>query len=302
MPIPQVPPFLPDVLGTAADVRDIVAQTPAGSGQVSYQSGFPPITAVPLTAGGIAPQREDFNAINKLLTQHIFYQQSGGRYPWQSSLNYIVGCFVLGSNGITYEARKSSGPDVPDVGAKDPTLAANIGYWRDTTIAPGTVVGTVVAFSGTFGGDDNRFPIPPNETTPNLNWVLCDGIETNGIQVPDLRNRMIMGAGATYTQGSTGGAASATFTTGGTVGATTLATSQIPKHNHTQSTQGLNRIGDSSFHQMCWQQDSCEGYWASAVQATGGSGSHTHTFSGASGTVATLPPYYSLAYIMQIGG
>lgn len=302
MPIPQVPPFLPDVLGTAADVRDILATTPAGSGQVSYQSGFPAITAVPLTAGGIAPQREDFNAINKLLTQHIFYQQSGGRYPWQSSLNYIVGCYVLGSNGITYEAKKSSGPDVPEVGAKDPTLAVNTAYWRDTTIAPGTVVGTVVAFSGTFGGDDNRYPIPPNETTPNTNWVLCDGVETNGIQVPDLRNRMIMGAGSTYPQGTVGGAASASFTTGGSVGGTTLTVKQMPSHSHTQSTQGRLSGGDTSVKQMCWQQDSCDGYWGYRTANTGGSTSHTHSFSGVSRTVNTLPPYYSLAYIMQIGG
>lgn len=295
MPIPQVPPFLPDVLGTAADVRDILATTPAGSGQVSYQSGFPAITAVPLTAGGIAPQREDFNAINKLLTQHIFYQQSGGRYPWQSSLNYIVGCYVLGSNGITYEAKKSSGPDVPEVGAKDPTLAVNTAYWRDTTIAPGTVVGTVVAFSGTFGGDDNRYPIPPNETTPNTNWVLCDGVETNGIQVPDLRNRMIMGAGSTYTQGTVGGAASATFTTGGSVGSTTLTIAQMPSHSHSQWGNKVYRYAYSN-------NPAIDGEGSATTGSTGGSNSHTHSFSGVSRTVNTLPPYYSLAYIMQIGG
>ena len=300
MPIPQVPPFLPDVLGTAADVRDILATTPAGSGQVSYQSGFPAITAVPLTAGGIAPQREDFNAINKLLTQHIFYQQSGGRYPWQSSLNYIVGCYVLGSNGITYEAKKSSGPDVPEVGAKDPTLTANTAYWRDTTIAPGTVVGTVVAFSGTFGGGGNRYPIPPNETTPNTNWVLCDGVETNGIQVPDLRNRMIMGAGSTYTQGTVGGAASATFTTGGSVGSTTLTIAQMPSHCHHQGAD------TSDFHGGAGTSIGMSGSYSKQHDATtsytGGSNSHTHSFSSVSRTVNTLPPYYSLAYIMQIGG
>jgi microcystin-dependent protein len=302
MPIPQVPPFLPDVLGTAADVRDILATTPAGSGQVSYQSGFPAITAVPLTAGGIAPQREDFNAINKLLTQHIFYQQSGGRYPWQSSLNYIVGCFVLGSNGITYEAKKSSGPDVPEVGAKDPTLAANTAYWRDTTIAPGTPVGAVIAFSGTFGGDDNRYPIPPNETTPNTNWVLCDGIETNGITVPDLRGRMIIGTNSDYPRQSIGGGTTHGHGFHVWVNDTTLSVNQMPSHFHTQSTQGENRIGSTANIQQCWQVDACQGYWGSSTYYTGGSQSHGHGSGGYVDSTNHMPPYYSLAYIMQIGG
>ena len=290
MALVEVPPFLPSILGTAADTRDIVDQTPAGSGQVSWQVGFPPITATPLTAGGIAPQREDFNAINKLFSQHIYFQQSGGRYPWQSTLNYIVGCFALGSDGKTYEALAASGPDVPDVGPKNPL--SNSDYWRDTTISPSTILGTICMFSGTFGGVDNRYPIPLGTSVPNTNWCICDGVTTNGLVVPDLRNRFIVGSGSDYITGNTGGATSQTVAVSGSVGSTTLSVSQMPSHTH----DGYYQYGEGhSAH-------STATYVVQGGTGTyrGGSSSHTHTFSGGSQTVTTLPPYYALAFIIMI--
>ena len=290
MALVEVPPFLPSILGTAADTRDIVDQTPAGSGQVSWQVGFPPITATPLTAGGIAPQREDFNAINKLFSQHIYFQQSGGRYPWQSTLNYIVGCFVLGSDGKMYEALAASGPDVPDVGPKNPL--SNSDYWRDTTISPSTILGTICMFSGTFGGDDNRYPIPLGTSEPNTNWCICDGVTTNGLIVPDLRNRFIVGSGSTYKTGNTGGASSQTVSVSGSVGSTTLSVSQMPSHTH----DGYYTYGEGT------SSHTVRTYVVQGGTGTyrGGSSSHTHTFTGTSTSVSTLPPYYALAFIIMI--
>ena len=128
MAIPTTPPFLPDVLGTAADVRDILDSTPAGSGQISYQSGFPAITAIPLTAGGVAPQREDFNAVNKLFSQHIHFQQSGSVYPWKDSLDYIVGGHVYGYDKNEYACIKQCGPNTAD-GAQNPIYDTDAEYW-----------------------------------------------------------------------------------------------------------------------------------------------------------------------------
>ena len=175
-----------------------------------------------------------------------------------------------------------------------------------------TPIGTIVAFSGTFGGDGDRFPIPIGSVTPNTNWVLCDGVETNGIQVPDLRNRMIMGAGSTYTQGTIGGAASATFTTGGSVGDTTLTIDQMPEHQHivplgeNSTVTGTAAYPWGSYGDNDQRGLRSNGYddddtWPYTSFA-GGSQSHSHSFSAASRTINTLPPYYSLAYIMQIGG
>lgn len=129
MALPTVPPFLPDILGSAADTRDIPETTPSGTGQVSYQSGFPPITAVPLTAGGIAPQREDFNAVNKLFSQHLHFGQSGGTYPWQNDVDYIFGCYVLGPDNQRYTCIAANGPNTA-AGAIDPSTPEGYQYWQ----------------------------------------------------------------------------------------------------------------------------------------------------------------------------
>ncbi len=134
MPIPSVPPFLPGVIGEAADVLNIVAETPPGSGALSYKSGWPALTALPLEAGGVAPQREYFNAVNKLLSQHTLFQQAGGVYPWDAALDYRANAIVQGSDGEAYMALRPSGPDTPSpdgtgtVGPVDP-VGDESGHW-----------------------------------------------------------------------------------------------------------------------------------------------------------------------------
>ena len=140
MPIPSNPPALPSPIGTGADIAEIPAITPSGSGALSFLSGWPYLTGIPLEAGGVAPQREFFNAVNLLLSQHVFFQQSGNVYPWQGAdgddqpgLNYLKNAHVLGSDGKEYVALKPSGPDVPAsgggfVGPVDPVGDAT-GVW-----------------------------------------------------------------------------------------------------------------------------------------------------------------------------
>ena len=140
MPIPSNPPFLPSPIGTGADVVEIPATTPSGSGLLSFLSGWPFLTGIPPKAGGIAPRREFFNAVNLLLSQHTFFQQSGNIYPWQGKegdaqpgLNYLKGAHVLGSDSEEYIALHPSGPDVPAsgggfVGPVDP-VGDESGIW-----------------------------------------------------------------------------------------------------------------------------------------------------------------------------
>ena len=130
MPIPSNPPYLLDVIGSQADVFSIPETTPEGSGALSYTSGWPQIVATALSAGGLPPQREYFNAVNKLLSQHVFFLQSGGVYPWSSALDYSPGARVMGSNGIVYVAVAASGPDVSEVGARNPTTDSANTYWQ----------------------------------------------------------------------------------------------------------------------------------------------------------------------------
>ena len=297
MPIPSNPPFLSNVLGYAADVNTIPATTPSGSGAFSYQSAFPAITAIPLTAGGVAPDREDFNAVFKLLSQHVHFLQSGSLYTWSSSLDYLKGAHILGSNGVEYIAQASSGPNVPDVGAKNP-VSDDGTFWKAVNSgndAGAVPIGGILPFSGTFGGTGNRFPIPLGSSEPLLSFCLCDGTTTNGLPVPDLRGRMIRGASDSVPAGSTGGSETHSHSLSGTVGETTLSVEQIASHAHT-TTLSSNTPGSYSI-----QPGGGAYYNSSAFPSTntGGSQTHTHALDSTSGEASSLPPYYALSYIMR---
>lgn len=156
-------------------------------------------------------------------------------------------------------------------------------------------VGGIIAFSGTFGGAGSRFPVPLDGAEPDTSWCLCDGTSTNGLPVPDLRGRMIMGASDAYAAGSTGGTAAHTHALSGSVGATTLSAAQLASHTHPAAASYLiYASGDVPVAGGNYR------YTASAAPAAGGSQSHTHTISGASGQASSLPPYYALAYIMRV--
>lgn len=157
-------------------------------------------------------------------------------------------------------------------------------------------VGGIIAFSGTFGGSNNRYPIPLGSTTIDTNWCLCDGTTTNSLSVPDLRGRMIRGASDSVPAGSTGGSETHTHSLSGTVGETTLSTEQMPAHGHSYIFRASSRdCGYASGSPMFWQNTA-----TANTSNAGGSQSHTHTLDGASGEADSLPPYYALAYIMRI--
>lgn len=292
MPIPSNPPFLSNVLGYAADVSVIPGTTPSGSGAFSYQSAFPQITAIPLTAGGVAPMREDFNAVFKLLSQHVHFLQSGSLYTWSNALDYLKGAHILGSNGKEYIAQKSSGPNVPGIGAKDPT-SDDGEFWMPTQVKINGVRRGQIApyYNVTFGGSDGRRPIFWGETEADEDYVLCDGgSDGAGGNVPDLRGRMILGASDAHPAGSTGGSETHAHSLSGTVGSTTLTEAQMPSHSHRMGSN-VGTAGTNAYAATAGN--------ITSTQSTGGSQPHTHALDGASGEANGLPPYYALSYIMR---
>ena len=154
--------------------------------------------------------------------------------------------------------------------------------------------GTVVAFAGSFGGEGNRHPIPLGSSEPDTSWVLCDGgSDGKGGTVPDLRGRMIMGASDAYKAGSTGGSEKHSHGLSGTVGATTLTVEQLASHKH----GGTVILGSGAGGGV--PGTSGTAYYLSAMDNAGGSQPHTHTLDDASEEESSLPPYYTLAYIMR---
>lgn len=330
MPIPSTPSIMPNVLGYAADTVQIPETTPTGQGIPSFRDLFPFITQVDPDAGGVMVERAWMNALFNLLGQHAFFQQSGCVYPWQATLDYIAGCHVMGSNGVEYVAQQSSGPDVPGVGAKNPTTDTGL-YWKAFVTGGGRIPGEVVPFYNVnLGGEANRNPIFWGQSEPDTGWLICDGgSDGRGGSVPDLRGKFVMCSTYSGDAGQTGGAASvtptvsvqnatqggsiATAATGITIQAHTLGIEQIPSHRHSIVAQDLNKTSNpmggilwaSRGNQQTWYTDLNGGTQSHTHGRT--DPGHTHTFTGAAhthaataNTINTLPPYYKIAYCVKL--
>jgi hypothetical protein len=137
------------------------------------------------------------------------------------------------------------------------------------------IAGMIMLWSGSTGS------IPAG-------WVLCNG--SNG--TPDLRDRFVIAAGATYAVGATGGSADAIV-----VSHTHTATSVVTDPGHTHTATGLGNLGGGSTA-FNWGGGTGETRTTNSA-TTGITVATTNATAGTSGTGANLPPYYALAYIMK---
>lgn len=95
-------------LVNSGDANTIPQSTPVGTGKASFKDGFPQITQIPLSAGGIAPDRKDFNGLFKILGDWIFFNQNGGVSTYSESFDYVAGRVVL-YNGNLYKCIQANG-------------------------------------------------------------------------------------------------------------------------------------------------------------------------------------------------
>ena len=134
----------------------------------------------------------------------------------------------------------------------------------------------------------------PISALPN-GWVLCDG--ANG--TPDLRDRFVVGSGNGYAVNDTGG--STTHQHG-------LSTASIPPHVHTLQTAVGAPVYWGNDHHLGVTTEHGGGVWGDQYEKNRyGVAADTLTtdaassgqVSGSTDSAGSLPPYYSLAYIMK---
>lgn len=184
-------------LGNNADTVTIPDDTGASTGLASLQKLFQQINQLPLSAGGIAPSRTDFNALFKLVGDSIFYAMTGGIASYNAAYDYPVGALVK-YNNVLYEAIQANGPDSTVAAPTDSTYWSQIPTYADLSDLMPT--GVVLPFGGS--------------TVPN-GWLLANGAAAsrsgkarlfsvygttfgagNGsttFNLPDLRDRYIIG-------------------------------------------------------------------------------------------------------------
>jgi microcystin-dependent protein len=155
-----------------------------------------------------------------------------------------------------------------------------------------------------------------------LNTAYGEGDGSTTFNLPDRRGKFGVGAGATYPLASTGGGATTSsagaHTHGGATGPTILTTAQMPSHTHPGTTTA---VGD---HQHGYTAPTgtlggglagSGGGYNITNNASGGAGSHSHTFTtdstgGGTGhdhtissdgahTHTVTPPYLAANYIIK---
>lgn len=117
-------------LGNNADTSTLPDDAAATAGIASLQKLFQLINQTPLEAGGIAPAREDVNALFKYLGDQIFYVQNGGVPSYNASYDYIPGRVVLYTDNKLYKCIQANGASSTVV-APDSESPLGSDYWKD---------------------------------------------------------------------------------------------------------------------------------------------------------------------------
>ena len=202
--------------GANADCNDIPDTADADSGLASWSALFPQLTALPLSAGGRAPKREDFNGLLRAFGQWAFYFMQGGVPSWEASIAYTAGSLAR-HGGTTWTALKDSKGEEPAEGE----------YWHALSnfYTSGSLVNDLL----------NRvYPVGSiYMSAVNVSPASFLGGTWQAIE----QGRMLMAAGSSWQAGTTGGAAYHTLTV-----------AEMPAHDHsaTETAAGAHAHGAST--------------------------------------------------------
>ena len=223
--------------GANADCNDIPDTADADSGLASWSALLPQLTALPLSAGGRAPKREDFNGLLRAFGQWAFYYMQGGVPSWEASIAYTAGSFAR-HNGIAWTALRDSTGVKPAEGE----------YWHALSnfYTSNSLVSDLL----------NRvYPVGSiYMSAVNVSPASFLGGTWQAIE----QGRMLMAAGSSWQAGTTGGAAYHALTV-----------QEMPAHDHsaTETAAGGHTHGAST--------DSAGAHSHSG--STNNAGDHAHT-------------------------
>ena len=238
-------------LGATADVNEIPETTDTESGLASMTALFPQLTALPLDAGGRAPQREDFNGLYKLIGQWVRFYMYGGVPSWTSSAAYPAGS-LCSYNNSTWTALRASTNIKPAEGK----------YWHalsnfyTSSLLVTDLLNKVYPVGSIYMSAVNVSPASFLGGT----WQAIE------------QGRMLMAAGSSWQAGTTGGAAYHTLTV-----------QEMPAHDHSAvetaagqhaHTASIAAAGD---HTHAGTADAAGQHAHSATSATAGEHAHTGT-------------------------
>ena len=235
--------------GANADCNDIPDVVDADSGLASWSALFPQLTALPLSAGGRAPKREDFNGLLRAFGQWVFYFMQGGVPSWERGIAYTAGSFAR-HNGTTWTALKNSTGVKPVEGEYWHALS-NF-YTSDSLVSD--LLNKVYPVGSIYMSAVNVSPASFLGGT----WQAIE------------QGRMLMAAGSSWQAGTTGGAAYHALTV-----------QEMPAHDHSAvetaaggHTHGAS-TGSAGAHSHSGGTNNAGNHYHTGT--TNGAGSHSHT-------------------------
>ena len=194
-------------LGNNADTSTLPDNAAATAGIASLQKLFQIINATPLEAGGIAPDREDVNALFKYLGDQIFYTQNGGIPSYNAAYDYIPGRVVLYTDNNLYKCIQANGASSTVVAPTDSTYWSQIHTYTD--LPDPIPTGVILTFGGSTvpegfllcnGAAISRTTYAKLFAAIGTLYGAGDGATT--FNLPDMRDRFAEGAGGTYSVGT----------------------------------------------------------------------------------------------------
>lgn len=194
MPIPTNPELLKMPFAVDGDKNSIPETTSPTTGLFSQQYGFQNINSLPLTAGGKAISRLDYNGAMYMLSNLLYYMQRGYTFVYDDDMPYVQGCRVMDPNDgqiYTCTADAAAGTGAPSVTPANWELspsAAVLGYRQPDTeydedaIAFHPSLPTGYYLECTTGGTTSSGALTISGTiTPNativtdgtVTWLVC---------------------------------------------------------------------------------------------------------------------------------
>lgn len=158
------PKKIPTPFASEGDKREIPITTNPIPGAASYTDGFPPLTRLALSAGGIPPSGFDFNGVLYDISNAAKWSAAGGHYKYDAAFSSAIGGYPKGaiianaaSDGFwqSITENNTTNPDTGGAGwinASSGRLISIVRITTTSTYTPSPGVKSVIVYCQGAGG------------------------------------------------------------------------------------------------------------------------------------------------------
>jgi len=136
--------------------KNTIPESPTGTGAASFADGFPAKTSLDPSAGGVPPDRKDFNGVLNAISANSNWQNAGGGYSFDNNFSskingYPKGARILSSDSSGYWL------NTVDNNATDPDSINASGWVKDSFNGVTTI--TMGSFNVTLNPSEYKYNV-----------------------------------------------------------------------------------------------------------------------------------------------